>query len=92
MAAIAWADRNRVHQIIRNLLLNACRYGGAHVAAVSGTRADPPAAFLQITDDGPGVPERLRNSLFEPYQHGSADAGLTEPSGSASTCRALWPG
>jgi PAS domain S-box-containing protein len=79
--AIAWADRNRVHQIVRNLLLNASRYGGRHLEAVTGTRADPPAAFLQITDDGPGVPERLRESLFEPYQHGSADSGLTEPIG-----------
>ena len=51
------------------------------MAAVSGTRADPPAAFLQITDDGPGVPDRLRESLFEPYQHGSGTAGLTEPVG-----------
>jgi len=80
-AAVAWADPNRAHQIIRNLLLNASHYGGPRITAVAGTRADPPAAFLQITDDGPGVPERLRESLFEPYQHGPAGAGLTEPIG-----------
>jgi two-component system OmpR family sensor kinase len=80
-AAVAWADRNRAHQIIRNLLLNASRYGGPRITAVAGTRAHPPTAFLQIADDGPGVPERLQASLFEPYQHGPAEAGLTEPIG-----------
>lgn len=79
--AIAWADRNRVRQIIRNLLLNASRYGGSCITAASGTRVDPTTAFLQITDDGPGVPDGLRESLFEPYRHGPADAGLTEPIG-----------
>lgn len=79
--ATAWADRNRARQIIRNLLLNASRYGGTHITAVCGTRPDPPAAFLQITDDGPGVPERIQENLFEPYQHGPAEASLTEPVG-----------
>lgn len=81
VAAVAWADRNRTHQIIRNLLLNASRYGGPRITAATGTRANPPACFLQITDDGRGVPEHLRESLFEPYQHGPAEAGLTEPIG-----------
>jgi PAS domain S-box-containing protein len=79
--AIAWADRNRVQQVIRNVLLNACRYGGTHIGVVSGVSTDSPVAFLRITDDGPGVPDDLRERLFDPYQHGSFDPSLTESVG-----------
>ena len=79
--AVAWADRLRVHQIIRNLLLNACRYGGHRIGVISGVRTDPPAVFFQATDDGPGVPDSISERLFEPYQHGSGKGSLPESVG-----------
>jgi PAS domain S-box-containing protein len=79
--AIAWGDLRRVRQILRNLLVNAGRYGGPHIVVRSGLRADPPIAFLRVTDDGPGVSDHLRETLFDPFQHGVREAGLTEPVG-----------
>ncbi|MCJ7724775.1 MAG: ATP-binding protein, partial [Acidimicrobiia bacterium] len=59
------ADPIRVRQIIRNLLTNADRYGGPHITlrVVKGEEI----VSLFVIDDGAGVPESERASLFEPY-------------------------
>ena len=78
---VAWADPQRVRQIVRNLLVNAGRHGGSHITVASGVCADSPAVFCRVADDGPGVPEHLLDVLFDPYQHGAREAGLTESVG-----------
>jgi signal transduction histidine kinase len=78
---VAWADPNRVHQILRNLLGNAGRYGGNQITIVVGTETNAPKAFLRVMDDGPGVPEQLRKVLFQAYQHGVQEPGRTESVG-----------
>ncbi len=78
---VAWADPQRVRQIMRNLLVNAGRHGGSHITVASGVCGDSPAVFCRVADDGPGVPEHLLDVLFDPYQHGAREAGLTESVG-----------
>jgi signal transduction histidine kinase len=80
-SAVAWADPNRVSQIIRNLVSNAGRYGGNRITIVTGVTAEPPKAFLRVVDDGPGVPESLYGVLFQAYQHGAQELGRTESVG-----------
>jgi signal transduction histidine kinase len=78
-AAIAWADPRRVSQILRNLLVNAVRYGGDNIQVVVGTRDADDQVVLEVIDDGAGV---LRKGLlFEPYQHGAQVPGRTESVG-----------
>jgi two-component system sensor histidine kinase MtrB len=67
--SIAWADPHRVHQIMRNLVGNATRYGGNHIGIVVGREPESSTAFLRVGDDGPGVPDELADLLFQPYQH-----------------------
>lgn len=75
------ADPGRVRQILRNLLTNAQRYGGPQVRVVAGGRMD--RVWLEVRDDGPGVPEELVTRLFEPYAtahggvRGSVGLGLS---------------
>ena len=60
------ADRDQTRRLFLNLLLNAVQAigdGGRIVAAIEATR-------VRILDDGPGVPEEIRESLFEPYVSG----------------------
>lgn len=63
------ADGGRVRQIVRNLLTNADRYGGEHVHVASGIAAG--FAFIQVIDDGQGVPDAESAAIFQPYRTAS---------------------
>ncbi|MGH8928713.1 MAG: sensor histidine kinase [Acidimicrobiia bacterium] len=63
--ARAWADPQRVRQVLRNLVVNARRYGGRDIALVCGT--DGVHAFVEVCDDGHGVPMSQLDQLFSPY-------------------------
>ncbi|HSJ72291.1 MAG TPA: GAF domain-containing sensor histidine kinase [Acidimicrobiia bacterium] len=64
-APVALADPVRVRQVIRNLLTNAFRYGGRNVTATFG--CSDTMAWIDIHDDGAGVPEEDRARVFEAY-------------------------
>ena len=55
-----------LRRLVRNLLENARRYGGAAGAAVIVAR-EHSHALLQVCDRGPGVPPDLRERIFEPF-------------------------
>lgn len=55
------ADRDRLLQLLENLLRNAVEHGGSEVTVRVGAQ---PSGFY-IEDDGPGVPDELREDIFE---------------------------
>jgi signal transduction histidine kinase len=58
-------DERLLRRALRNLLENAKRYGGGQItlqAARSGARVE-----LRVCDRGPGVPQGLRERIFEPF-------------------------
>jgi len=67
-ASAAYADPVRVRQVIRNLLTNALRYGGKNVHVTFGVIDG--MSYLDVTDDGAGVPEAQLDRIFEPYGRG----------------------
>lgn len=67
------ADPNRLRQILRNLLTNAQRYGGPRIRVLSGLLGD--RVWLEVRDDGEGVPEEMVEAIFEPYT--TAHEGVT---------------
>jgi signal transduction histidine kinase len=78
-SARAWADPQRVRQVMRNLVVNARRYGGQEIALVCGT--DGGNAFVEVRDNGLGVPIGQLEELFSPYagtedRHDSTGLGL----------------
>lgn len=62
------AAPGRVERLLTNLLTNAYRYGGGTVAVATSGDADQ--VRLHVADDGPGVPEELHDTLFEPFTAG----------------------
>ncbi|HTX49514.1 MAG TPA: HAMP domain-containing sensor histidine kinase [Caulobacteraceae bacterium] len=80
------ADPDQLHRMLVNLMRNAReamdgdlgRRGKGKVAA--SLRVEDGVSVLRLADDGPGVPERARVNLFEPFQgstrRGGAGLGL----------------
>ncbi len=60
-----WADPGRVRQVVRNLVVNAQRYGGPAVRIVLGD--DGGHACVEIRDDGPELPATAAEHMFEPF-------------------------
>ncbi len=58
-------DERLLRRALRNLLENARRYGGDDVSV----HLAPAGAFaaLRVCDRGPGVPEAMRERIFEPF-------------------------
>ena len=79
-----WMDALKIERAIYNLLLNGCQ-----AAKVSARAASVHIALseteewirLYITDNGPGVPDSIRVTLFQPFvsegKQGGAGLGLT---------------
>lgn len=59
-------DARLLRRMMRNLLDNALKYGGAEVDARLLIAADG-ARLLQISDRGPGIAEAERERIFEPF-------------------------
>ena len=85
-ALVAQADAEQLHRILVNLLRNA-RQAIDGVAAREGrgaitaeARHADGATLVTLTDDGPGLPERARANLFQPFagsaRRGGAGLGL----------------
>jgi len=56
------ADRDRLRQLVDNLLKNALDHGGSDVTVTVGELDDG----FYVEDDGPGIPESDRADVFEP--------------------------
>ena len=71
------ADPARLHQLVANLLDNSSRHspaGGAVRVRAFSARAD--GWRLEVSDDGPGIPEPDRDRVFERFGTlGEADGG-----------------
>jgi signal transduction histidine kinase len=63
-------DGKQIERAISNLLLNACqsvRSTGAAANVVITLEAKERQMIVTVTDNGPGVPEKIRDSLFDPF-------------------------
>ncbi|NYI06334.1 sensor histidine kinase [Allostreptomyces psammosilenae] len=68
----ALADRERLHQVIANLLDNAHRHspeGG--LIRVEAERVGAGPLVLRVQDDGPGIPPEERTRVFERFTRGA---------------------
>ena len=62
-----------IDQILENLVDNAIRYGGS--AIVVGVRQSYGKAILWVADNGPGLPDKLKQRPFERFVRGPENSG-----------------
>jgi two-component system sensor histidine kinase HydH len=61
------ADRDRIKQVLLNLVLNAIEAMPSGGRLTLGGTASGPAVTLAVTDTGSGIPPELLPRVFEPY-------------------------
>ncbi len=77
------ADPDQLHRILVNLMKNARQAIEGDAARATGrpgvvqvtATGDGPDCVIRVADDGPGIPSRLSERLFEPFVSGRASEG-----------------
>ncbi len=73
-------DRARLGQLVANLLTNAAHAvadGNANHQIAVTSRAEGDQVLLAVEDSGPGIPDELRDRVFDPYfTTKAADVGM----------------
>ncbi|MHB0948438.1 MAG: sensor histidine kinase [Gemmatimonadaceae bacterium] len=64
---VAWADRAKVDLVVLNLLSNAVKFTPAGGSVFLSCGRTGEQAFVEVSDTGPGVPEELRQVIFDPF-------------------------
>ncbi len=70
---IAWIPPDALHHVVSNLIDNSLRAleGEGHMRL--HLHEDDNSVYLDIEDDGPGLPQKVRDNLFEPFTSGRKD-------------------
>ena len=72
-------DAPRLQQVISNLVENAIKYAGRgevkiHLSVINPSDANSPASIaISISDQGPGIPDTIRDRIFEPFFQQKSD-------------------
>jgi signal transduction histidine kinase len=74
-----WVDTLKVERALSNLILNGCQAArqGAGVPQVRiSSTVDTVWISLRVADNGPGVPEAVRSTLFQPFVSQGKPSGM----------------
>jgi two-component system sensor histidine kinase TctE len=82
MAVPVLARALELHETLANLVHNAIVYTapGGHITVT--VRAHEGAAVAEVSDNGPGIAEALREVVFERFQQGTTDSAQSSRTGS----------
>ena len=90
-AGMAWADPERLDQILDNLLSNALRYSPAGSQISVSIEPGHRISALRVTDSGPGIAVCEHEAVFQRFYR--TDTARSRPGGGAglglSICRAI---
>jgi two-component system sensor histidine kinase KdpD len=86
-SAIAHVDADSMRRVLDNLIDNAHKYGAAPIRVVVAAELD--RIVLSVLDDGPGVPEPVRERIFERFSRLDRDQNKPGIGLGLPICRAL---
>jgi signal transduction histidine kinase len=75
----AWIDSKKLGRAIYNLLLNACQAAKSGIGIPVATIAlseNEEEVRISIRDSGPGIPDSIRQSLFQPFVSAGKENGV----------------
>ncbi len=79
---IVHADRERIEQVLRNLIENALKYAGADVPVYVSVTEEGSRVIASVTDAGRGISIADQKHIFDPYfRSNDAKSSLTAGSG-----------
>jgi signal transduction histidine kinase len=64
---LAEFDVAKVHQLVFNLVRNACEAVSAGGRVAIAVRVDDGRCVIRVADDGPGIPDDVRPRIYEPF-------------------------
>ncbi|WP_168166112.1 hybrid sensor histidine kinase/response regulator [Bosea sp. PAMC 26642] len=68
-----WVDGDQIHQVVVNLVINACQAleekgdGDRRIRIAAEPLIGAGMVLLGISDNGPGIPASIRSRIFDPY-------------------------
>jgi two-component system, OmpR family, sensor kinase len=74
-------NADELHRMVANLLENGLRHTPAGTEISLSVRRENGDAILEVTDDGPGLPEELGDQLFARFVRGSGPADTSADGG-----------
>jgi signal transduction histidine kinase len=82
-AAAVWGDRDRLEQVLTNLLENGAKYATVDHLRIDVNAEEPDVVAIAVSDEGPGIPEDELERIFSKF----ARRDVAQPSG---TGLGLW--
>ena len=76
---MAWIDARKLGRAVYNLLLNGCqaaRRGYGSATTILSLLEDEKAIYIKIADNGLGVPEAIRQTIFLPFVSEGRESGV----------------
>lgn len=68
-------EKVRLERVLQNLLGNALRYSPKTSTVTIGLTRDDESVVFSVSDQGPGVPEDVRDRLFQKFSQGRTKSG-----------------
>ncbi|MBI1319040.1 MAG: HAMP domain-containing protein [Candidatus Hydrogenedens sp.] len=66
-----WVDAARIEHVFRNLIANAIRHSPENGTVHLGAEAEVQWVRVEVSDEGPGVPEAEKDQIFEQFYRGN---------------------
>ncbi|MES2501381.1 MAG: ATP-binding protein [Pseudomonadota bacterium] len=75
------ANRQKLLQVVLNLLSNALKYGPANAAIQLKAYSRDDVVIIEVQDEGAGIPAKLKERLFTPFDRLGAEQTKVEGTG-----------